>query len=65
MSGTFNYYGPMANWAIEICTLALFLGVWSVTYRRLVPAKEPSIDDETSYSKSLDEQSTETESISY
>lgn len=65
MSGSFTLFGPIANWSVEIAILSLFLGIWILTYRRMVPAAEPSIDDEksSSYSKNIDDQSTETESI--
>lgn len=40
MSTTFTRFGPQATWGVEIGTLALFLGIWAVTYRRLVPASQ-------------------------
>lgn len=66
MSTTFTSAGPIANWSIEIAILALFLGIWLVTYKRLVPAEEPELDDEklSSTNSTLKfEEETETESI--
>jgi MFS family permease len=67
MSSSFSYFGPIANWSVEIAILALFLGIWLVTYKRLVPAEEPGFDDEklssTNSALKFEEVSTETESI--
>jgi hypothetical protein len=65
MSISFTFAGPLANWSIEIATLGLFLGIWTLTYKRLVPAAEPSLDEEKPYSQNIsdDEGSTESESI--
>ncbi|KAI6240973.1 Transporter, major facilitator family protein [Aphelenchoides fujianensis] len=40
MSTTFTSFGPQATWAVEIFTLTLFLCIWFLAYRRLVPASE-------------------------
>jgi hypothetical protein len=42
MSTTFTKFGPQATWAVEIGTLLLFLGIWAVAFRRLVPASQRS-----------------------
>ncbi|KAI6235479.1 MFS domain-containing protein [Aphelenchoides besseyi] len=40
ISSTFTSFGPLATWTVEIVTLTLFLCIWLVAYRRLVPANE-------------------------